>query len=44
MNDELKQIIIGILIFGLILFWVIKTTNDNSNLSPNIEDRQAQYK
>jgi len=42
MNDELKQILTGAIIFSLILFGVMVSTKNN-NLSSNIEDRNAQY-
>lgn len=42
MNDELKQIITGIIFFGLIIWGVTSLTNNHSNLSPDIDDRATQ--
>lgn len=43
MDTELKQILTGAVIFGLITWVIILTTDNNINLSSNIEDRNAQY-
>ena len=38
MNDELKQILTGVIIFSLILFWVIsKTSNKITDLPQDIQ-------
>ena len=43
MNEELKEIIIGAIIFTIVILIAIGTYSTTNDLSPNQEDRNAIY-